>query len=216
MATNREVVYPGVGPAISRVRWGAVIAGVLIAIVTQWLLSLFGLAVGLTAFTPGQPLTSLGIGSGVWLVISTLISVFLGAWATSWFATALYRADGILHGILTWCLFMVITLFLIGSGVGNLVGGAFNLISSAVTGASQGVATEATKPGGTTGLQQRIGQMVPQQGMQPGERLTAAEVEQAADVAASVAWWGFIALLLSLIAGALGGLVGTRSVRRTV
>lgn len=201
----------------SRVRWGAVFAGLLIAMVTQILLGLLGLAVGLTAFTPGEADPGLGIGSSIWLVISTLISVFVGAMVASWWANVPYRIEGVLHGVLTWSLFLIVTLFLIGSGIGNLIGGAFNLMAAGVTGAAQGVATGTPDmmtreqaidviTENTNLTEQQARQLLEGQGLQERE-----VAQQVTETATQIAWWSFVALLLSLIAGALGGLLGGRN-----
>jgi hypothetical protein len=211
-------------PYTSRIRWGPIIAGVIIALVTQGLLTLFGLAVGLTALNPMQQAdySGFGIGSGIWLIVSSLISVFVGAWSASWLANILHRPDGVVHGILTWGLYMVLTLFLIGTGIGNIMGGAFSLLNSAVTGASQGVASNVDSPREVSTIQQRVQQMAgnqeQEQATSPGERLAAErQAEQVSDVASRIAWTAFLATLLSLIAGAVGGLtgIGNRYARRT-
>jgi hypothetical protein len=260
------------------VHWGAVIAGVLIAMVTQVLLGLLGLAIGLSTLDPTQQqdMSGLGIGSGIWLILSTIISVFVGSWAASWWANTRYRADGILHGVLTWSLFLMLTLMFIGSGLGSLIGGAFNLLSAGVTGASQGVAMSTMRPAGTPAgttaterpaagqlnmpaIQNRLNQLLSASGpagdrlakldtsnqvkQQINQRIMAGDnagaarlisqntgltmaesqslvmdsqmeqrevAEQATDTASKVAWWAFLATLLSLIAGAIGGMMGNR------
>lgn len=133
-----------------RVSWGAVTAGVLLAIMTQILLGLLGLAIGLSVYNPGEGAPQgIGVGSGIWLALSTIISVFIGAWGTSWWANDPFRKDGILHGVLTWSLFMVVTMALIGMGIGTLFGGAVNILSSSITGA-------ATRPVGVEMTAERI------------------------------------------------------------
>ncbi len=274
----REVISMNEVPGVSRVRWGAVFAGLFIALVSQVLLGLLGLAVGLSTFNPAT-FTGFGVGSGVWLIISTLISVFLGAWAASWWANTIYRADGILHGVLTWSLYLVVTLFFIGSGVGTLLGGAFNLVSSGLTGVSQGAATNVAYRGvaaterqasvvvSQTDIDRRLTQLLAQQGpnsrvlarlntspqvkaqivrqiaagndtaaariitahtgisqadalnLVQGSRIETRQVarrvtQRVTGTAGKVAWWAFFAVLLSLIAAGLGGLVGAKSTER--
>lgn len=204
MYTPYEVGY-------HRIQWGAVIAGVLLALVIQGLLTLFGLAIGLTALDPTQgDFTGLGVGSGLWLILSTLISVFIGSWLASWLSNTLNRPDAIIHGVLTWSVFLLVTLFLIGSGVGNLVGGAFNLLSSAVSGTGESVVSQMIGRGDTPqSIQERLTGMLPE-GAQPAERLTAQRTEQITNVASRVAWWAFIAAMLSLVVSILGGAAGSR------
>lgn len=269
----------------SRVRWGAVIAGLLIAMVSQVLLGLFGLAIGLSTLNPATNtnLGGFGIGSGIWLIISTIISVFLGSWAASWWSSTHHRDNGALHGVLTWSLFLVVTMFLLGSGIGSILGGAFNLVASNLNAATQGLAIGAATKGpaaveqqvtnvaNTAAIQSQLTQQLNQypnpsavsslnrsstlkgqisQRIAAGDDQGAAAMisrnsglnqSQAMDVvrstsvsqreasqqvtnpvrqrevaqqvtktASRVAWWTFMALLLSLIAAAAGGYLGTQ------
>jgi hypothetical protein len=125
----------------SRVKWGSIIAGVLLAMAVQVALTLFGLAIGLSAFNPAAAgnVSGLGMGTGIWLFISTLISLFLGSIVASWFGATHHRDSSLLHGILVWGLFLLLSMSMLGSGVGAIAGGAFNLMSAGVSGGmSQG------------------------------------------------------------------------------
>ncbi len=195
----------------SEVRWSSIFAGVVVALVTHALLSLLGLAIGLTAVDPAAPgFEGIGIGSGIWMVGSAIIATFVGGWVASLLANIPFQFDGVLHGILTWGILMILTIFLIGAGLGNLIGGAFNLASSAVTGASMG----ATQEGGLATLQERAQQVAP--GQQPLREVTPEQQRQAVNTASQISWWAFAAALLSLIAGAIGGLVGFKQHTRKI
>lgn len=127
-----------------RLSWGAIIAGVIVAIVSQIMLSLLALAIGLGAveFTgPGSPFAEIGIGAGIWAVASALISLFLGGLAAGHLAGVIERFDGFLHGVLVWGVATVITVFAVSSGISTLVGGVFGVagqtVSTAVMSAGQ-------------------------------------------------------------------------------
>src|SRR6476660_2328870 len=65
-----------------RVSWGAVSAGVIVTVVLQLLFTLLGVGIGAATVEPLQqsdPGKGLGIGSAIWLLVSTLISVYIGA-----------------------------------------------------------------------------------------------------------------------------------------
>ena len=49
------------------------------------------------------------------------------------------RGDGIIHGVLTWAVTLLITIYLLTTGVGNLVGGAFNVVGNTLSTLGQGV-----------------------------------------------------------------------------
>ena len=76
------VTEPSYSYPVSRIGWGAVIAGFFIATVTQILLNALGVAIGLSAVDPQMEASgrAIGMGAGIWTLITTLISVFIGAW----------------------------------------------------------------------------------------------------------------------------------------
>lgn len=209
---------PSQGGVKSRVRWGAIFAGVISGMIVQVILSLFGLAIGFNAFDPGQrDYSGLGIGSTLWLLVSALISAYVGGWVASSLANVTVRLDGLMHGVLSWGVFMVIAAYMFGSSVGTVVGGAFNLTSSALVGASQGIAESATeRTQGIAAVREQVGDIV--QNVAPGnqaqspatQRQRAVQAERAADTASTATWAAFFLALLSLAASAFGGLSGLR------
>src|SRR5215208_5451027 len=63
----------------ARISWGAVFAGAIIALATQIVLALIGMAIGLATLNPAtgdSPSgTALGTGAALWLVVSNLFSL---------------------------------------------------------------------------------------------------------------------------------------------
>jgi hypothetical protein len=105
--------------SLQRVRWGAVLAGLVLAIAAQALLGLLGLAIALSASKPelggfgdGSPLARLGSGFGVWLGIASLLGLFAGGYAAARLGGAIRRADGAVAGVLTWATSLVAALVL--------------------------------------------------------------------------------------------------------
>ncbi|MCK8495585.1 MULTISPECIES: YrzE family protein [Spirosoma] len=133
---------------LSRISWSAVFAGVLVAIVTQMLLTLLGLGIGLGTIDPMEeqnPMAGLGIGSAIWYIISSLISLFLGGWVAGRLASAPRLFDGIIHGVLTWCLVTLLTIYFLTTTLGSLIGGAGRLVGGIVK--TAGSAASAAGPG---------------------------------------------------------------------
>lgn len=122
----------GTGAAtITRISWGAIFAGIVVALVAQLLLTMLGLAIGLTIIEPpsGQtPWQGIGIGAGIWWVVSGLISLFLGGWVAGRLAGMPLRQDAILHSIVVWGLVTFISFYLVITGVGAVIGGALNVV----------------------------------------------------------------------------------------
>lgn len=139
-----------------RLSWGGIVAGFVVAMVVQILLSLLGLAIGFGSlnFGGGEPFQGMGVGAGIWAVVTSLISLFLGGLAAGHLAGTLTRFDGILHGVLVWGLTTIVTLWALAAGLGTVVGGAFGLagetISAAVGGAAHvgAAAVSGTAEGG--------------------------------------------------------------------
>ena len=89
---------------MKRISRSAVFAGVLVAIVTQMLLTLLGIGIGLGTLDTVEernPAQGLGTGSAIWYIVSSLISLFLGGWVAGRLASAPHLFDGIIHGVLT-------------------------------------------------------------------------------------------------------------------
>lgn len=124
-----------------RLSWGAVFAGLVIAVVVQIILSMVGLAIGFGAieFGPGGTLQTVGIGAGIWAVLTGLISLFVGGLAAGHFAGILTRMDGVLHGVLVWGLSVIVALWALSAGVATLLGGMFGVAGQTLASAVGGV-----------------------------------------------------------------------------
>ncbi|HZD58970.1 MAG TPA: hypothetical protein VE439_00765, partial [Anaerolineae bacterium] len=84
----------------SRVSWGGVLAGVLIAIGAQLVLSSIGVLVGFGTATVTNitDLRNISAAVGIWTAISALIALFIGAWAASSIGSVQFTSDGLWHG----------------------------------------------------------------------------------------------------------------------
>ena len=119
-----------------KISWAAIFAGVLVTTVTQILLSLLGLGVGLGTFDPmseQNPAEGLGVGTIAWWSVSMLVALFLGGLTTGKMYQTRSKVYLTWHGLLTWCAFTVLSFFILTTGVGKLVSGMGNIIGSAIT-----------------------------------------------------------------------------------
>lgn len=127
-----ERLHPAAAAAYRRISWGAVIAGGLVALTTQLVLSLLGMSIGFGLIEPGQAegvrLGTLGTGAALWWVLSSLVSLFAGGWVAGRMAGVPRAIGGALHGLVTWSLATVLTLVFLGSGIGVLVGGLLGAV----------------------------------------------------------------------------------------
>src|SRR4029078_11237707 len=74
--------------------------------------------------------TALGTGAAIWLVVSSLISLFIGGYIAARFAG---RFNGWLHGLITWGTPTPLTLVLLTTAAGQLIGAASGLTNFAVS-----------------------------------------------------------------------------------
>jgi len=144
------------GDTRRRVSWGAILGGVAIALAVQMLLSLLGLGLGLTTIEPaseGAPAAStIGMGAVGWWVVSALLAMLAGGYVASRLAGTTNKRDGMLHGLLTWASMLIISVWLLTSVVGSVLGGAFNMLGSAVSGATQAVSNVVPQAADAVGL----------------------------------------------------------------
>lgn len=113
-----------------KVSWGGIWGGVLVATGLLLLLSVLGIAIGVTAVDPGDtdPAT-LGTGAGIWGALSLLIALFVGGMASTRIAAIFDRTAGFFEGALVWAVSVLLMIVLASSGIGMVASGAFKLVS---------------------------------------------------------------------------------------
>lgn len=117
--------------AIRRISWGAIFGGTAVALVAQTLLTLLGVAIGLSVVNPvteQNALQEVGVGAGIWWIITGLISLFLGGWTAGRLAGMPRRTDAILHGVITWAIVTFVSIFLIVNGAGAIISAPLNAV----------------------------------------------------------------------------------------
>ncbi len=228
--TRESSLYP-----VSRIGWGAVIAGFFIATVTQILLNTLGVAIGLSVVgAKGQTSgAAIGIGAGIWTILSSIISVFIGAWVAGRYTSIPERGEGSLQGALVWSLSLIFFIWIATMGVGTALGGLMGVVGQGVQAGAQGAASQMGQgdqnvgrgAGGgaemdresmiqnlmnTTQMsREQAESAVDQLGNPEQMKQQAAEAgETTAKFGAAAAWWFFITALLSLGAAVWGGHLG--------
>lgn len=132
---------------LNKVSWGAIFAGVVVALIVQVLLTMLGAGIGIATLDPGtsdNPAAStFSIVAGIWYVISGIIAAFAGGYIAARMSGKIVPTTGALHGLTTWAFTTLLVLYFLTSTVGSLVGGAFSGVASAVGGAGQTIAQAA-------------------------------------------------------------------------
>jgi hypothetical protein len=135
------------GVVTRRISWGAIIGGTIIALVTQITLSLLGIGIGASTIhvQSGQTGSGLGGGSAIWLVLTVLISLFAGGYVAGRLAGFPAKQEGILHGLITFGLVTLLSLYFLTTALGAIIGGAGAALGSILNLAGQGIAFAAPK-----------------------------------------------------------------------
>lgn len=97
---------------VQRIRWGAVMAGLFLALGSHILLGCLGNAFGFTtgASSSQGPLRYFGGNAGLWTMFTALSSTFIGGFAAAKLGGTIRRRDGVLSGALTWATSLVLCL----------------------------------------------------------------------------------------------------------
>jgi hypothetical protein len=175
-----------------RVRWGPILAGLVIALASQLVLSGIGAAIGFSSIAnSGAPRSNAGdVGSAVgwWSVISLFISLFLGGWVMARSCGPVNRSTSLLNAAILWATTLALSAWLLSSGIS----GFFGVVASNAGDVVNQVQT------GTID--------VPNQ----APNVTAQQTRDIAGNAAKVGWSFALGSLLGLASSLIGASVGTR------
>lgn len=184
----------GVAPSgLRRASWGAIFAGMFFTTVLQVMFALLGMAVGFGPFRPSQrsnPGQAMAVGSGIWLLATGLVSIWIGACVAGRLSGGPRRADGMLHGLISWSVSVVVAFALLATTVGAVVGGTAALVNGAIATNSGGQQTVASIGQDVRSIFPQAGALLSPTGRTEGEqvpgRLTAL-AQQDSELAAAVA-----------------------------
>ena len=122
-----------------RVAWGGVWSGFLVATGIFLLLSILGLAVGVTtaSVAPGEgpDAGQLGLGAVIWSGVSLLIALFVGGFVATRTGQVYDRMAGTVEGVLVWVLSILAIVYMASSGVGMLASSASGVLGGITEGA---------------------------------------------------------------------------------
>jgi len=207
MADNSSVRVEDLLPVRSRVSWGAIFAGAMVALALYVLLTLLGGAIGFSVGSRVRPET-LGTSAAIWAVWTTVVSLFVGGYVTSQCSVGENRFEAVLYGVILWGVLFAMLFWLMASGVRAgftaMVGMAHT--TQAVTGdaAARGweeAARRANIP--QTTIDKWKSEMP-----DADQAARAAEDPETQRAAARVSWWTFLGTLISMLASVGGAYVG--------
>lgn len=104
--TDAGIPAANLAASVRRISWGAIAAGVVIAVAMQFVPGLLGANLDPSTIDPiarSTPEgTSLGIGAAVWVAISSAIALFAAGAIASHLSGSAEKGDASLHGLETW------------------------------------------------------------------------------------------------------------------
>lgn len=139
--------------ATARISWGAVFAGTLIALTILAALSLLGTGLGLMRIAgPESPLGVVTV-TALWWLATASFAFYAGGWFAGRLNPVGRISDSVLHGLLAWSAASLILLFLVGTGLGQVLIGATSAFGRAVEGArAEAAMRDATRASQAAGL----------------------------------------------------------------
>ena len=136
------------GKSATRLSWGSVFAGVVIAVAVQLVLGILDAGIGLTMVDPVEGTTpgaaGFGIGAGLYWLITTIVALGAGGYAAARVAGVHERFDALVHGLVVWGVTLLLTLYLLTSAVGGIIGGAFRTVGAVAGTAGSAVGAAAS------------------------------------------------------------------------
>lgn len=135
MSTDVIVTEPhvtAVMPAArSRISWGAIISGVVVAMILQVAMNMLGLSIGAAAIDPGDPnavAPTFGTATVLWMAASILISLFVGGAVAGYMSGRVGRNEGLWHGLTVWAVTTILALWMLTSAAGSVLNGVTNAL----------------------------------------------------------------------------------------
>jgi hypothetical protein len=124
---------------LNTISWKAIFAGTFISVLAYLILATLGLAIGGSSLgiiiQNGLNAGGLGVGTGIWLAFSALVSLFFGSFAASRSSRDIFRPQGAIQGLVIASLFFLFLFSQVGGAVavlGRGLGGTVGLLGGAV------------------------------------------------------------------------------------
>ena len=128
------------------VRWGAILGGWIVATGIATLMYVAGLAFGFSAFDPYNASASakgIGIGTAIWIVLTWVVSLFLGGMFASWFDGKADQTVGTLHGVAVWGLAVAASGLFVTLGITQVLQGSAAIMRGGAAATSAGMTARA-------------------------------------------------------------------------
>jgi len=166
------------------IQWKPVVAAAFVGFAVTLIMTTLGAAIGLTAGDAGgraRP-EAIGIGAGLWWVLTVAVTGVIAGRVLASTARRDLNYRPVIYGTLVWIVGVLILLFLLATGVGNVIGGLGGGMGAAAA------ANNVTQQGGTGGT--------------PADTMQA--METAMEVGRGAAWGLLVSMVVGLVATIIG------------
>jgi hypothetical protein len=134
---------------LNRVSWGAVLAGVVVALVVQLILNMIGIGIGASTLDPGAgaeqnpSARGFSIGAALWWTVSGILAALAGGFTAGRLSGQPKESTASWHGLTSWAFTTLVIFWLLTSTIGGLLGGAYRGLANTAGGAIQTAAQTA-------------------------------------------------------------------------
>jgi hypothetical protein len=113
---------------LSPISWGAIFASLAVGISVMLLLTLAGVAIGVTVIEPGlDSPRAITVGAAIWQTASMLVAALIGGYVAARLSGLRRTGDGVLHGAVSWGATTLLYAALALTALGTLTAGMFGL-----------------------------------------------------------------------------------------
>src|SRR5215218_196572 len=117
---------------LSPVSWPAIFASLAVGISVMLLLTLAGVAVGVSVVDTGTDSPrAITMGAAAWQTVSMLVAAVVGGFVAARLSGLRRTGDGVLHGAVSWGATTVLYAALATTALGTLTAGMFGLLTPA-------------------------------------------------------------------------------------
>lgn len=179
---------------LKRTSWGAMVAGAVVAISAQMLLTVLGIALGATVtdLNGGGDPEKAGMAAAVWWIVTGTLSLFLGGCVVGRFGGMVRSPDVLLHGLTMWGVTALFGFLAVTTGAGALYGSSMNAVYS----------PDADHP--APSWLNRTGERAATPGTEAAQGEEDVSPEEARRYTAQASWWTLGGLLLGIGASLAG------------
>ena len=116
---------------LNRVSWGAVLAGVVVALVAQLILNMIGIGVGAATLEPGAgaeqnpSARGFSMGAAAWWTVSGILAALAGGFTAGRLSGEPKENTAAWHGLTCWAFTTLVIFWLLTSTIGGVLGGAY-------------------------------------------------------------------------------------------